>query len=276
MLIAQISDTHIVSPSEKAYGIADTAKSLSACITHINTLNPKPDIVLVTGDITNNGKYEAYIHAKNMFDQLEAPYYVIPGNHDNRDDVWSVFSTKNCLAKHKGFINYVIEDHEIRFIALDSTILGKPGAEICSTRASWLDEQLNIKPDQPTIIFMHHPPVKCSILETDEDGFIGADLFGDVVEKHSNIKAILCGHIHLQAHINWRNTVVSIAPSTEMRLMLDLTMQKESQFHLDSPAFQIHYWTNDKNLISYPIFIRNRKKSYLFERICEKRGGWVL
>lgn len=265
MLIAHISDTHIVLPTKKAYGIADTEKNLINCVRHINHLKPKPDVVILTGDITNTGKYEEYLHAKSILDVLDCPYFVIPGNHDNRDDIWSVFGNKSCPSRHDGFINYVIEDYEIRLIALDSTIPRKPGGEICQIRANWLDQQLKQFPDKPTIIFMHHPPVKCNILETDVDGFIGADSLGDIIQKYKNIKAILCGHIHLQAHIHWRNTVVSIAPSTEMRSMLDLTMKKNSKFYLDYPAFQLHYWTADNHLISYPMLIHQEETAYLFK-----------
>ncbi len=266
MLIIQITDTHIVLPNNKAYGIADTAENLIACINSINSLEPKADVVLVTGDISNNAKYQELAHAKSILDKLNAPYFVIPGNHDNREDMRTIYGDFSCpVAKENNFINYVIDQYDVRFIALDSTIPGKPGAEICSERANWLDQQLAKQPNKPTIIFMHHPPVKCGVLETDKDGFIGADLLGDVIEKYSSVKAILCGHIHLQAHINWRNTVVSIAPSTQMRLMLDLTLQKESQFYLDNPAFQLHYWTEEQNLISYPILVRDTDKSYLFD-----------
>ena len=267
MLIAHISDTHIVRPNKKAYGIADTATNLVNCIQYINRLKPKVDIVLITGDITNNGRPKGVSYAKSIFDKLDSPYYLIPGNHDNNNDIWKTFKGKACPKRHKEFINYVIDDYEIRFIALDSTIPDKPGAELCTTRIEWLDKQLSKQTDKPTIIFMHHPPVKCNILETNEDGFIGADLLGDVIEKYSNIKAILCGHIHLQAHINWRNTVVSVAPSTQMRLRLDLTMLEESRFHLDNPAFQLHYWTAEKNLISYPLSIHSNEKGFLFEEI---------
>lgn len=265
MLIAHISDTHIVRGDKKAYGIADTAKNLTNCIEYINKLEPKVDIALVTGDVTNGGEYKGLAYAKTILDKLNCPYYVIPGNHDTRKGIWQVFKGKACPEKHKEFINYVIDDYEIRFIALDSTIPNKPGAEICSIRARWLDKQLSKNLDKPTIIFMHHPPVKCNILETNKDGFIGADLLGDIVKKYANIKAILCGHIHLQAHVNWKNTIVSVAPSTEMRLKLDLSMEKESQFYLDLPAFQLHYWTSDKNLISYPLAVHNQEKAYSFK-----------
>jgi len=268
MLIIQISDTHIVLPNKKSYGIADTAKNLSDCINAINALEPKVDVVLVTGDISNNGQDQELLHAKSILDKLNAPYYVIPGNHDHRENLRSIYLDKSCpVATNSPFINYVIDQYEVRLIALDSTIPEQSGAELCPERLEWLEQQLAKNPEKPTLLFMHHPPVKCGVLETDIDGFIGADLLGNIVEKYTCIKAILCGHIHLQAHVNWRNTVVSIAPSTQMRLMLDLTMQKESHFYLNKPAFQMHYWTAEKNLISYPVLVHKKKKPYLFERV---------
>jgi len=269
MLIIQITDTHIVLPNKKAYGIAETANNLIHCVEAINSLEPKPDVVLVTGDISNNGQHQQLSYAKTILDKLNAPYFVVPGNHDSRDGIRDIFGNLACPTSGDNFINYVIDQFEIRLIAMDSTIPEKSGAEICVKRAAWLDQQLEQNPEKPTIIFMHHPPVKCSVLETDEDGFIGADRLGDIVERYACIKAILCGHIHLQAHINWRNTIISIAPSMQMRLMLDLTMQKKSQFYLDKPAFQMHYWTADKKLISYPVLVHDKEKPYSFEN-CNK------
>ncbi len=265
MLIIQISDTHIVEPGELAYGVADTDQNLLACISHINSLSPKPELVLLTGDISNSGKREELLYAKSLLERLEAPYYVIPGNHESRDDLWSVFSTKSCPARVDGFINYVIDKPELRFIALDSTHAGQPGGKICPTRANWLDQQLAKQPDKHSIIFMHHPPVKCGVPETDKDGFIGIERFTEVIKKYSCIKAILCGHIHLQAHIHWLNTIVSIAPSTQMPLVLDLSLPPESRFYLDKPAFQMHYWTKEQNLISYPVSIQANQTSYFFD-----------
>lgn len=266
MLIIQITDPHIVLTNEKAYGVAETAINLINCVKAINALEPKPDVVLITGDISNDGTTEQFIYAKKILDKLNAPYFVIPGNHDSRESTRKIFCDQTCpVTTSDTYINYVIDQFEIRLIALDSTIHEKPGAELCPERLNWLNQKLAQEPEKPTIIFMHHPPVKCSVLETDTDGFIGADKLGDIIEKYSNIKAILCGHIHLQAHVNWRNTVVSVAPSTQMRLMLDLTMQKQSQFYLDKPAFQMHYWTPDKNLISYPVLVHAEEKAFSFE-----------
>ena len=265
MLIAHISDTHIAGWGKKSYGIAPMAENLHRCVNHINRLHPKPGVVLVTGDITNGGLLEEAERAKSILNKLQCPYYVIPGNHDHREILWSVFGGHACPSKAQGFINYVIEGYDIRLIGMDSTVPGSPGGEICRTRAVWLDELLSEANEQPTIIFMHHPPVKCGVSETDIDGFIGADRLGNVIEKYSNIERVICGHIHLQSHVRWRGTVVSTAPSTGMQLVLDLTLARPSEFVLEAPGYQLHYWSPEKNLVSHTIYVREIDGPYLFE-----------
>ena len=264
MLIAQISDTHIAAWGKKAHDIAPTAENLTLCVDHINQFNPQPDLVLVTGDITYSGLAEEAERAESLLSRLRYPFYVIPGNHDNRSALWSAFGGHACPSPVHGYMNYVIEGYDVRLIAVDSVVAGAPGGKICETRAMWLDERLSEAKEQPTIIFIHHPPVKFGVLETDVDGFVGADRLGDVVEKYTNIERVICGHIHREAHVRWRGTVVSTAPSMGMHLVLDLTMERPSQFVPEAPGYQLHKWTPEKNLITHTIYVRQANGSYLF------------
>ncbi len=253
MLIVQISDPHITARGEKACGVAPSDEYLAACIAHINRLEPKPALALITGDITNEGKLESAEHAAALLGELECPFYIIPGNHDDRSVLRSVFAGGACPSDGPDFINYTIEGHDVRLIAIDSTRPGFPGGQICPARLAWLEQRLLEETRQATVIFMHHPPVRCSVLETDADGFDGADELGELIEKFSNIQAVICGHIHLPAHTRWHGTIVSTAPSTAMELELDLTMTQPSRFFLGAPAFQLHYFTKHNNLVTHTI-----------------------
>jgi len=265
MLIAQISDPHIAAPGQKAYGIAPTADYLRDCIEHINQQFPAPDLVLITGDICNSGQKEELAHAASLLEELHFPYYLVPGNHDDRNDFWAQFSGPTCPAPEGAFIQYVVDDFELRLIALDTTVSGEPGGEICDERARWLDQKLAEDTQKPCVIFMHHPPLKCGVLETDEDGFEGAGLLASVLEKYSHIERILCGHIHLATCAAWSGTVVSTAPSTGMKLLLDLSLEKPSAFFLDAPGYQLHYWNGQGNLVSHTIRVdRDADGPYLF------------
>ena len=263
MIIAQISDLHITRDGVKACGITDTSTNLALCVQHINDLTPPADIVLVTGDITNEGLLEETKKAKSILDNLNAPYFVTPGNHDDRMYLEMVFGSPH-LALENGFINYVIDSYELRIICMDSVMAGESGGEICKIRAAWLDKEISKDLEKPTIIFMHHPPIKYGVIETDENGFVGENNLGSVIEKYSNIKAILCGHIHLQTHTSWRGTVVSTAPSMGLQLLLDLTLTLPSQFYNEPPAYQLHYFTPDKQLVSYAMSTKSLDGPYLF------------
>ncbi len=271
MLIAHISDPHVAGGGKKAYNIAPTAESLARCVDHINQLNPQPELVLVTGDITNGGLAEEAEQAVKVLNRLRHPFYIVPGNHDDRSTLRSVFGGRACPSKTGDFINYVIEGYDIRLIGMDSTVPGAPGGKICKTRAMWLDARLDECTEKATIIFMHHPPVKCGVLETDEDGFEGVALLGAVIQKYTNIERVICGHIHLEAHAAWRGTVVSTAPSTGMQLVLDLTMTQPSAFVLADPGYQLHYWTPEKHLVTHTIYVREVDGPYLFENYTERK-----
>jgi 3',5'-cyclic AMP phosphodiesterase CpdA len=265
MLIAQISDIHIAGWEKKTYNIAPMAENLASSVDHINQLNPTPDVVIVTGDITMGGLAEEVERAAKILNRLKMPFYVVPGNHDERSSLWSVFGGNACPSMPDGFISFVIDDYDVRLIGMDSTVLGKHGGEICEKRAAWLDARLAEETEKPTAIFMHHPPVKCGVLETDVDGFAGVDRLVAVVEKYTNIERLICGHIHLQVNVRWHGTVVSTAPSMGMELILDLTLTRESEFHLEAPGYQLHYWTPQADLVTHTVYVRDIDGPYLFE-----------
>ena len=55
MLIAQLSDLHIKLPGRLAYKKVDTAAMLAEAVRRINALVPRPDLLLITGDLTDIG-----------------------------------------------------------------------------------------------------------------------------------------------------------------------------------------------------------------------------
>jgi 3',5'-cyclic AMP phosphodiesterase CpdA len=266
MLIAQLSDAHNEGWGKKTFGVAPMAENLARCVRHVNALDPQPDLVLVTGDVTNNGLPAEMARAAAILDDLRPPFYVIPGNHDARDTLIAAFGPKHCPSQSDAFVNYVLEGYDIRLIAVDSTIPGAPGGEICPARAAWLDERLSEDEERPTLIFMHHPPVAFGVIETDVDGFIGADRLGDVIARHSNVVQILAGHIHLSSFSQWRGVVVSTAPSMGMRLFLDLTLGR-SAFILDAPAYHLHLWTPEQRLITHTVRVLESETLHPFEEI---------
>ncbi len=263
MLIAQLSDLHIAPGEQKTFGVAPMAENLQRCVAHINALKPTPDLVLVTGDIANDAAQAEVERAAAILGRLDSPFYLVPGNHDNRRVLSSVFGNQVCPTSVDGFIQYEIDGYDLRLIGLDSVSHASPGGELCPKRLAWLEERLTQADERPCVIFMHHPPANFAVPETDIDGFLGAEDFGDLVEKYGKIERILAGHIHLPAFRTWRQTIISTAPSIGMRLTIDLTLEKDSQFILEEPSYHLHYWTPEGTLLTHQIIVAD-EKAYSF------------
>lgn len=267
MLIAQISDLHLAPPGEKTLGHVPMDKNLRAIVAHINQLEIRPDVAVISGDITDLGDLESARYASKILDALAMPYYVVPGNHDSRATLLEAFAPSHCPTDLPGFICYTVEDFDIRLIALDSTIPGASGGELCPVRLTWLAQKLSEAPDKPTFIFLHHPPLKCGVTETDADDFIGAGEFSGLLRQHSNILRLSCGHIHLLTTSGWGGTALSTAPSIGMRLLLDLTKAQPSAFFTDAPAYQLHLLTSQGHLVTHTNFMDNPGGPYAFTPI---------
>ena len=130
MLIAQISDMHLKGEGELLYGRIDTTGFLERAVAHVNALDPRPDIVLATGDLVDNGKPEQYANLKRVLAPLEMPVYLIPGNHDARDAMRAAFPEHGYLPAD-GFLQYTVEGLPVRLIALDTLVPGKGHGELC-------------------------------------------------------------------------------------------------------------------------------------------------
>ena len=94
MLLAQISDLHIKRPGQLAYRRVDTAAALTRCIERLNALVPRPNAVLVTGDLTDFGHDEEYDNLHGLLAALEIPYYLMIGNHDDRAGLRRAFADR--------------------------------------------------------------------------------------------------------------------------------------------------------------------------------------
>src|SRR3981081_2124925 len=98
ILIAQISDLHIKAPGALAYGRVDTSKALARCVVALNEFRPRPDLVVISGDLADTPTAEEYEHLKGLLAQLELPFIGIPGNHDSRALLRAVFPAQPYAA----------------------------------------------------------------------------------------------------------------------------------------------------------------------------------
>lgn len=259
MLIAQISDFHLKPEEVLAYDVADTATSLKKAVEHINRLNPLPDLVLLTGDLVDDGTPESYILLKHLLSPLKPPFLIIPGNHDHKESLQRTFPDHGYLHSsiEEGGVNYIcftFKDFPVRLIGLDTVTPGEHGGGFGPERAAWLKGILKSDSDSPTIIFMHHPPFASAIGHMDKEEFHGWKEFQSLISKHPQVERILCGHLHRTIFRRFAGTTATTCPAIGMQLYLDLREEAPSTFILEPPSIMLHLWTElwgEKTLLTH-------------------------
>ena len=255
MLIAQISDFHVrAHGAESTFGI-DNNTNLSAAVAMLNHLDPAPDVVIGTGDLVNRGRPEEYLALRDLLAPLDAPIYLIPGNHDTARYLRETFSDHNYLASEGEFLSYVVDRYPLRLIGVDSTLPDAHNGAVCSERLAWLRSKLEEAPERPTLLFMHHPPFKTGIWWMDGIGIVeGVSELRDLLNAHPQVQRIVCGHLHRAVQANLGRTPVSVCPSTSYQVCLDTLPESPPKFIAEPPALQLHNWTGEV-LVSHTAYI---------------------
>ena len=251
MLIAQISDFHLKAGGRVTYRVVDTATCLAQAVAVVAALDPVPDIVVATGDLTDAGRPEEYELLRDLLAPLPQPVYLIPGNHDEREAMRRAFADAGYLPA-RGFLHYTVEDHPLRLVALDTLVPGEAGGRLCETRLSWLDDALAAAPERPTLIIMHHPPFVTGIAYMDRMGLSGAAEFAAILSRHPQVERVLCGHLHrsIQARIG-AHAIASTVPGTAHQMALDLRAAGPSRFMMEPPGYQLHLWRPGVSVVSH-------------------------
>ena len=263
-LAAQITDLHIKAAGKLSYRVVDTAGFLRRCVEQVLKLPQRPDCVLLTGDLTDFGRPQEYAELRKLLAPLTMPCYLIPGNHDDRDNMRAAFSHYPYMRQHPQFIQYAIEDWPLRILALDTVIPQESGGELCAARLEWLERELARKPQQPTLVIMHHPPFTTFIGHMDDIGLKGGEALARIIAKYDNVERVLCGHLHRPIETRYAGTIASTCPSPAHQVVLDLARDAASNFVMEPPAFQLHLWTPQAGVVSHTAYVGTFDGPYPF------------
>lgn len=199
-LIAHISDLHI--------SRADFDEEIfMQAVTEINQL--QPDMIILTGDITNTGYYNEYEQATRYLALFEAPLFAIPGNHDARNLGYQTFEE---LIGERSWKLTLGETFTV--IGLDSSIPDENRGHVGAPQHMWLEHQLDecVIQENFAIVAIHHHVI--SIPQTGRERNVLSDA-GDVLKTLTTheVDLVLSGHKHVPNIWKINNTVVVNAGS---------------------------------------------------------------
>jgi Icc protein len=273
MLICQLTDLHVRPMGKAANRVSETNMFTERAFRAVARFNPRPDVVLITGDLTECGLAEEYANLTALLRKwLSMPVFIIPGNHDRRGNLRNALEHLPGVTTDPEYVQYVVDDHPVRIVMLDTLVPGAGHGELRPEQLEFLDRTLATAPDKPTLIGMHHPPFACGIAHMDRINLRNSPEFTAIIARHRQVERIICGHHHRPIVARVAHAIASISPSVAHQVEMSLAPGDGGAFLFEPPAFQLHRWTPADGIVSHTVYVDDYPGPYPFVNDAEYPG----
>ena len=207
--LIQITDTHLIAePGAEVYGV-DTFATTEKTLTQMKSDGWTPDLVVHSGDLSDDGTAESYRRLRSLLTPLGLPVYCVRGNHDVREEMMASL----CGGPIQSVRSVVVEPWQIVF--LDSQVPGKVHGHLDADELAALEETLRDAPHLHALIVLHHGPLTvCPMPVCQLDN---ADELWTLLERHTNVRTILAGHNHCAVDEVHQGIRALVTPATSLQ-----------------------------------------------------------
>lgn len=232
MRVLHLSDLHLRrEPGPDDHGL--DARAVLAQLLHDCRRLPDLDLVAISGDVADDGAQESYVDALALVGRFArdrgAAQVWCTGNHDDRDAFAAVLGSGHLDSSGRdvgrlapsstGERTATSNVAGVRVITLDSLVPGQVAGRVSTGQLDWLRELLAEPTPGGSVVALHHPPLSVS------PQWAAASLqdpqeLAEVLSG-SDVRAVLCGHVHAQLTGFLEGVPVWVGPGVVTRV--DLT-----------------------------------------------------
>ena len=225
--IAQVSDCHLPADTSRHYRNINPYKNLKSVMQKVITL--KPDLLLATGDLSEDGSRASYQTLQRIFQSLPVPVLALPGNHDDHGLLADAFpgSPVDTIS---------VSDHgSWRIIRLNSCLAGKPEGFLSERTLKELEGFLAHHEHDPCLVTLHHQPIIIGSEWIDKYRLFEPDNFMRLIDRYTNVKAVVGGQIQQVFEADRNGVAMLCGPSSAINGQRDTpTFTKDGA----GPAFR--------------------------------------
>ncbi|MGA8256892.1 MAG: phosphodiesterase [Nocardioides sp.] len=213
-VIAHLSDPHLLAAGALQYGSIDTEAGLRLALARLRNVQPRPDVLVFTGDLADRAEPAAYARLRELVEpvaaDLGAQVVWTMGNHDER----APYSAGLFGAVSDEPQDRVYDVAGLRVIALDTSVPGYHHGDLDGDQLAWLADLLATPAEHGTVLAMHHPPIPVPMLRAAEViELADQHLLADVV-RGTDVRAIIGGHFHFTSWSTFAGIPVSVASAS--------------------------------------------------------------
>jgi Icc protein len=204
--IAQVTDCHLPASPELQYRGVNAYENLQRVLQKVAKFSP--DLLLASGDLSEDASAASYSALKDYFDLLNVPVLALPGNHDDPGLLAQLFpgspETSISVSEHGAW----------QIIRINSCIEKRPEGRLTTACLDQLAEALEQNPMRPRLVVLHHQPMLVDSPWIDKYRLQDPQAFLDIVASAPAVKAVLWGHVHRVFETQWRGIKMMSGPSS--------------------------------------------------------------
>lgn len=213
--VTQLSDLHFAEPGHRSHGGLGYDTDATWDLVHEHAFGDRsawPDLVVVTGDITDAGHPDQYRRAAEHLGRVPVAVNVVPGNHDRHVPFEAHLPRPGLTASRTLRVDNWL------FLFADSNFSGRDldgdgrlrdrddrihhNGRLGAAEVAWLSDTIEATDADHAFIWVHHPPLA-------PGSFAVADYDAEVAEllaAHPRLRGVGAGHTHtdMQAELEGR------------------------------------------------------------------------
>lgn len=207
LVLVQLTDSHLFAEADGHLLGMDTADSLGRVVERVLAEQPRVDLVLASGDLSQDGSLASYQRFAALTAPIAAPARWVSGNHDEPRILQQA-----CAGTDR--LEMVTDLGDWRLVLLDSSIPGSVPGQLDAGQLEQLDAALETAGERHVLLSFHHHPVAVGCNWLDPIGLRNPEALFAVIDRYPNLRCILWGHVHQEID-SLRNGVRLLAsPST--------------------------------------------------------------
>ncbi len=229
--VLHLTDTHVVAhdtgtdrPDSFAGAVAQvqgrtTGQLLAAVLKAVAAAGVEPDVVLHTGDVTDDGQADSYRTVRDQLAPLGVPVLIMPGNHDEPTALAATFGHEPAELRWTDVGAW-------RIVTLNTSVQDQDHGNLSPSALAELDTLLGVA-DRPVLLGLHHPPhsvcpeAACQLEQAPE--------LLEVIRRHPVVRAVASGHTHVADDQEHDGIAFLSSPSTCLQLRHDHPLPENNQ-----------------------------------------------
>jgi Icc protein len=206
-LLVQLSDSHLFAEADGTLLGMNTRDSLQKVIELVRLQQPRIDLIVASGDISQDGTLESYQQFRDLTRQLDASARWIPGNHDE-PRIMAEAAVQSAL------LDPVVDVGNWRVTLLDSAVPGSVPGYLEEEQLQLLARALSEAPERHHLVCFHHHPVSIGCAWMEPIGLRNPEALFSVLDRFPQVRAVLWGHVHQEIDRERNGVRLIASPST--------------------------------------------------------------